>query len=116
MTGLEKLFAVDPLTWTVDPTFTEAPVVVNVATSPAGFVPAGNETAMVLAPSLMVPAVPRMENAVMAFVDFNVVVEEDPEVGELQAHNREPMAKRDRRCFTGDSGASGFPRGAEAGP
>ena len=89
---------------------------VNVAISPPGFVPLGNKIAIVLAPSLMVPAVLRIENAVMALVDFNVVVEEDPEVGEPQVHNKDPRANRARRCFTEDSGTAGFSGAPGGGP
>ena len=60
-TGLVKLFAVVLLVWSVVPTFTLAPVVVNVATRAVTFVPNGMVTAMVFAVSLIVPATPLSE-------------------------------------------------------
>lgn len=47
-TGLEKSFAVVPLTWTVEPTLTEAPVVVKLATRAFTAVPVGTVTAMLV--------------------------------------------------------------------
>ena len=53
------------------PTFTLAPVVVNVATNAVTFVPYGMVTAMVFAVSFIVPVALLRENAVMAFVELS---------------------------------------------
>src|SRR5512143_2617814 len=68
-TGFVKSFGVMPLTCTVEPTFTLAPVVVNVATSDVTFVPNGTVTVIVFAFSSIVPVAAGLvnENAVMAF-------------------------------------------------
>jgi hypothetical protein len=71
-----KSFGVVPLTWTVLPTFTLAPVVTNVATSAVTFVPYGIDTEIVFAPSLIVPVAAGLvkENAVIAFAVFEATV------------------------------------------
>jgi hypothetical protein len=66
--GLLRLFAVVPLTCTVEPTLTLEPVVVNVATNAITFVPYGTVTAMVFAFSSIAPVAAGLTNekAVMA--------------------------------------------------
>ena len=68
-TGLVKSFGVVPLTCTIFPTFTAAPVVVNVAIRAVTSVPYGTVTEMVLAFSSMTPVADGLvnEKAVMAF-------------------------------------------------
>ncbi len=55
MTELLKLFAVTPLTCTVEPTLTLAPVIVNVATNAVTAKPVRHVRAIVFALSLIVP-------------------------------------------------------------
>jgi hypothetical protein len=65
MTGIAKLLAVTPLIWRVFPTFTDWPVVLNVATSAAMFVPGGSGT-YIDVPKI-VPLVPNIEYEVISF-------------------------------------------------
>ncbi len=69
-----KSFGVVPLTWTVAPTFTEAPVVVKLAWRAVTAVPKGTETKMAV--PVMVPAAAgeTMLNAVMSLAGLSRTV------------------------------------------
>jgi hypothetical protein len=72
-TALVKLFVVVPLVWSVAPTFTLAPEVVNVAIKAVLFVPIGMATDIVFAVSSIVPATPASEYAAMALAELGAV-------------------------------------------
>jgi hypothetical protein len=75
-----KLFAVVPLTWTVEPTFTAAPVVVNVAINAVTFVPFGTVMETVFAFSSIIPVEAGLEKekTVMALSLASAAPGEEP--------------------------------------
>src|SRR5512145_2239215 len=78
VTGNVKSLAVTPLICAVVPILTLTPVVVKVPTSAVKSVSDGNVTNIVFVVSLIVPVVPTIENAVMAFSDDGVMFAVDP--------------------------------------
>src|SRR6185369_14294961 len=74
VTGVVKLLGVVPLVWSAAPTFTFAPVVVNVAINAVTSVLFGMLTAIVFAVSSMTPVAPASEKAVTALAEFGATL------------------------------------------
>jgi hypothetical protein len=101
-TGFVKSFGVVPLTCTVDPTFTLAPVVENAATSAVTFVPNGTVTVIVFAFSLIVPVAAGLvnENAVMAFsLEREGLLSPPPPLQPANSMTIKTIIKKATQCF-----------------